>query len=169
MDLVATIGGEGSNSYITLDDAELYFETRLHKAEWTAATDDDKEIALMWATRLLDASIEWKGTVVDTDQALQWPRADVYDRNDTLIAETVIPSDILNATCELALALIRSERTADLDQDSQGLRRLKAGPVELEFKDLVQAKVIPDAVYAYVRPYGVIHSPKSGVATLLRS
>lgn len=169
MDLVATIGGTAANAYITLDDAELYFETRLHKTEWTAATDDNKEIALMWATRLLDASIEWKGSVVDTDQALQWPRGDVYDRNDTLISETVIPDDILNATCELALALIRSERTEDLEQDAQGLRRLTAGPIELEFKDLVQAKVIPDAVWAYIRPYGVIQSPKSAIATLLRS
>ena len=72
--LDATAAGATSNTYITLADAELYYETRLHVSDWDNANDADKGAALVWATRLLDEWMDWDGSNYDDDQALRWPR-----------------------------------------------------------------------------------------------
>jgi hypothetical protein len=41
------------NSWISLDDADLYFEGRLHADNWTGATDEEKTAGLQTAFRSL--------------------------------------------------------------------------------------------------------------------
>ena len=44
--IIATPGASNANSYVTLANAETFFESRLHKTDWTDATDANKNIAL---------------------------------------------------------------------------------------------------------------------------
>ncbi|GAF88181.1 unnamed protein product, partial [marine sediment metagenome] len=70
---------ESSNSYCDLTLAEVYYEERLHKSTWTDASDDTKEVALIWATKLLDRQIDWYGARYSETQALRYPRTGVQD------------------------------------------------------------------------------------------
>ena len=145
--LDATVGGASANTYITLAAAETYFESRLDITAWDAATDDDKNRALATATRLLDSMYVWASVAATEAQRLHWPRTFMLDakRRDT-IGSTVIPEELGFATAELANTLLVSDRTLDSDVETQGLTKLVAGSVELEFKDSVFAKIIADIV-----------------------
>ncbi len=104
--LDATLAGANANSYISVADATTYFGNRLDSADWTAATADNKAASLITATTWLD-TVEIYGERSSTTQALKWPRTDVTC--DGIEADaTFIPKQILNATCEAALALLRN-------------------------------------------------------------
>jgi len=147
--LDGTVGGVSANTYVTLAAAETYFEGKLHKDVWSAAANADKNIALVEATRTLDAYYVWAEYPTDTTtpQALSWPRVGVLDSDRwTTIDDDDLPDELAWATCELALAILTGDRTADSDVETQGLLKLVAGSVELEFKDAVYAKPVPDIV-----------------------
>ena len=63
----------GVNSYVTLDEAELYFENRPDVAAWITADDELKEQSLIAATSQLDMLSFAGYTTVET-QNLAWPR-----------------------------------------------------------------------------------------------
>jgi hypothetical protein len=169
--LDATPGGPASNSYLTLAEGNTYFETRLHASVWDDSSEQEK--ALMMATRVLDILVQpfkwlvtgttvgtsffktrrqWTGTPATTTQKLAWPRKSMYDLNGNAIAVNVIPSALKEGTAELAFQLLSADRTLDSDVQSQGITSLKAGSVAITFKDMVEAKVIPDAVWNLMPP-----------------
>ncbi len=168
--LVADAGSASANSFATVAEGDTYHEGHLYATAWTGATDANKAIALVMATRLLDAMIVWSGWKATTAQALQWPRGGMYDRGGIGIDSDIIPTDLKHMTAELARTLLAGDRTADNDADAQGLTSLKVGPVELAFKDRITPKVLADAVFflmpeswGYVRRRG-----GSGMVTLER-
>jgi hypothetical protein len=55
MAIDATPGGESSNSYVTLQEAEAYFADRLRVDAWSGASSADKEKALLTACRHVEA------------------------------------------------------------------------------------------------------------------
>ena len=99
----ATLGGASANSYVTLADADAYFETTPDSATWTDKTNDQKNRALISATRWIDA-LSFYGNRCSTTQALKWPRKD-YTVDGIDLACTLIPIGIEVATFELARAL----------------------------------------------------------------
>jgi hypothetical protein len=104
--LVATLAGANSNSYITVADADTYFDNRLDAADWDASTSDNKAASLITATSWID-TLDFYGERSAVTQALKWPRTDVT--LDGIEADaTFIPREIKDATCEAALALIRN-------------------------------------------------------------
>lgn len=170
-DVDATVGGASSNSYITTAEGDAYHADRLHSIDWTGATADTKRAAVIMATRLLDATYEWANYPTTSEQALQWPRVGMWDTNGIdYVDDSVIPDELKWATAEFARQLIAGDRSADSDVETQGLTRLKAGPVELAFKNNVFAKVIPDAVAAFIpEGWGYIKSRVAGTRPLERT
>lgn len=81
--------------YLDEDDAQDYFDERLAISAWTAATTADQVKALKMATKAIDR-LSFTGEKNDAEQEHQFPRGD----------DTEVPQDILDATCELALALL---------------------------------------------------------------
>jgi hypothetical protein len=169
--LDATVGGVAANSYATVAFADDYFSTRLWTSTWEEAGEDDKARALMMATRLLDVWFDWYGSVASLTQALLWPRRGVIKPGiaedlvgsvdnpwgepfAVLLDSDEIPVRIKEATAELAGQLLVSDRTADSDTETQGIKSLKAGPISLEFSGDVTAKPIPDWVSALVSALG---------------
>ena len=56
----ATVKGENANSYVTLTEANSYFETVPDSTTWTNKTDDQKNRSLIAATRWIDSfSLLW--------------------------------------------------------------------------------------------------------------
>lgn len=99
----ATLSSASANSYVTLADANAYFETIPDSSTWTNKTDDQKNRALISATRWID-SLNFYGDRCDNGQALKWPRNNwLIDRVELVC--TVIPKEIKFATYELAREL----------------------------------------------------------------
>lgn len=147
MALIATPGAADANSYVTLAEYNAYLLARLHvPAAASGATDAQKEAALIMATRTLDAMQCFTGAAATSTQALKWPRTGMVNKNGFPIADNVIPQELKDATSELAMQLAVSDITLDNDAAIQGLTKVKAGPVELGFKDSIDVRGLPSAV-----------------------
>lgn len=142
-----------ANSYCNEDEADLYHEKHYYASTWTSATSDNKEIALMWATRLIDEQVEWAGVAVGTTQALMWPRNLVYDRNGYAILSTTIPTWLKEATAEFARLLLDENRTAETNRDLVGFKEMKIGPLELKVDSFNKKSVLPPSVWSMIRFY----------------
>lgn len=146
--LDTTAGGTNANSYVSLEEANTYFDDRPNSSRWTAATDNQKKQALLFATKLIDATVRFTGSKVSSTQALEWPRTGMLDRNGNSLSSSVIPTLLKNIVCEIALTTLASDRMAELDASVQGLTSLRAGPVTLSFKDTIPApKAVADTIY----------------------
>jgi len=155
MELVVETGSglATSNAYCTIDEADEYHEERLHNEAWINETSlETKEKALVWATRVLDEEVEWKGVIYASGQALRWPRYGVYTRDGVEIGQNVIPTWLKNATAELAMYLIESDRTTD--SGSLGYSNIKVGPIELDIDKQWQSNVLPKSVWNMIKYYG---------------
>jgi hypothetical protein len=107
------------SSYQTIATATEYFKLRLNSQVWFAAEPSDQIAALATATRYIDR-LNFIGTKTDSAQALQFPRG----------GDTAIPTDILWACNEIAIALldgidIERERE-NLDMSSQGYGNVRS-------------------------------------------
>jgi hypothetical protein len=147
--LDSTVGGASANTYATLAEANQYHDDRVAVGTtWDPdASNDNKFTALLWAAQLMDSLIEWSGAVTDPNvQIMLWPRQGLVYRYGKAVPTDVIPQEIKDAQAEYARQLLVSDMAGDSDIETQGIRRLKAGPVELEFDSDVTAKNVPDAV-----------------------
>jgi hypothetical protein len=166
MALDATAGGANANSYCTVAEADTYHTTHLYAEDWTSAVLAKKEAALIWATRLLDEQIAWKGDVVTQIQALRWPRSGVLDRDGRYyFDQTLVPAFLQQAAAEFARHLLAGDRTAER---SIGITSVVADTVEVVFDKTDQKPFVPPAVRSMVEPYGELAGPGSGTARLVR-
>ena len=120
--LVATVGGNTSNTYLTLADAQLIVDGMVQDADvtaWGSATTDAKNRALYTAAQRLDRERYLGARATDT-QSMQWPRTGVR-KPDTYIntyavgfpfrittdyyTDTEIPDQIKRAQVVLAIYL----------------------------------------------------------------
>jgi len=148
--LIATAGAVNANSYVTLVEADLYHDSRLHNAAWLAGTTDQKNQALLWATQILDR-LDFQGRKTnDIDkQSLRHPRVGMSDQDGFAVDSTTIHYQVKNATCELAGLLISTDRTADAG--TEGFREIMVGPIVLKVKASDRAEVIAKEVYALLK------------------
>jgi len=102
----------GTNTYITLADAETYHGDRLWADSWTSATDDDKSKALIMACRIIDVQ-PIKGRKQNLlGQTLQFPRylPEDYSIDPMMVPNLVngeVPDCVKYAQCEQALWLLQ--------------------------------------------------------------
>src|ERR1700746_1316619 len=132
-------GVAGANQYITATELETY-------ADNTGVTlaDGDEDAAIVRATTALDAIYRarfngYKGH--GRNQGLEWPRPAAYDREGYLISGTIIPPEIKNAVCEMAIRELAEPNSMipDLDRGGQVLM-LRAGSVEIQYGANATAK-----------------------------
>jgi hypothetical protein len=129
-----TVGDPAANSYATVQEADDYLlAARLHVDDsWTALQESEKEAALMWATREIDL-FEFVGYLLDTDQALQWPRSSAVTQDGRTVAEDEIPVAVKNAQTELAYFLAQSDPSGI--PAGEQFEKVKVGPIEVQLKD----------------------------------
>ena len=94
-------GLANSNSYVDVAFSDTYFTDR-GNTTWTAATVDNKQVALIKATDYIDKrfGVRFKGRRASGTQALQWPREEAQDNDGYDL--TGIPIKLEQATCEYA-------------------------------------------------------------------
>ena len=101
--ITATLSSATANSYVTLAEANDYFETVPDSSTWTNKTDDQKNRSLIAATRWID-TLSYYGSRCDNGQALKFPRNN-YKIDNVELTCTTIPNNIKYAQYELARAL----------------------------------------------------------------
>lgn len=170
--LVTTPGGATSNAYVTLAVADQYHEDRpAVGTTWADASAAQKNAAILWATTLMDSLWEWNGDTTDEVQLLLWPRFGLFKRNmREEIDRTTIPPEMQEATAEYARQLLAGDLAGNSEVETQGITRLKAGSVDLSFRENVTAKFVPDTVVNLIPHWwGFVRSANRGVQDLVRA
>ena len=140
--LIATVAATDANSYVTLAFADLWFRDGLDGEDWVSFGDPQRTRALIAATCRDPLSIDvqlkalgaWynKYDWVDPEQALMFPRS--IDRDDS--GDLEIPDKVEEATCHLALHLLRQRRgdfgPVDVGaMHAQGIASVSAGAMSI--------------------------------------
>jgi len=134
----ATLKSATANSYVTLAEADTYFETVPSSTQWDNKTDDKKNRALISATRWID-TLNFYGDRCDADQALSWPRNN-YHVDRVELSCSAIPNDIKYATYELANALANDTDAVTGNTGTGGLyEKVKLGDLEVQYNTDSQA------------------------------
>ena len=112
----ATLGASTATSYISVSKADDYYVGTLSDQYWSPLTQQEKEAALIAATRALE-TLTYAGTRCTPssddpalEQALQWPRSGVTCKGITAACD-LLPQGIVDATAYLALQLHTSPPT----------------------------------------------------------
>ena len=91
----------GANSYITVSGVDNYCSA-MGYTDWATTTSGNKEITLLKAMRYIDG-LKWKGIKYTQDQYTSWPRDEVYDIDDRLVAYNTIPIKVIESVCEACM------------------------------------------------------------------
>ena len=124
----------GADSYISLANAKTYHTAHDDPTDWTSASDAEKESALKYGAATLDGAFDWDGQITSATQVLAWPRADCSDREGRTPADNVIPQQVKDAQCELAVVHLGTVLTSTYDRDGM-VASEQAGPVKIEYQD----------------------------------
>lgn len=101
------------SAYIDLADAQDYFDERLNTEAWDDAEDNIRTKSLAMATKLIDR-LNFLGKKAVDGQELQFPR----------LTDSVVPQDIKDACCEIALRLLDG---FDLELEFENLLMVSQG------------------------------------------
>ena len=133
----ATIKDANANSYVTLTEANAYFETVPDSSTWTNKTDDQKNRSLISATRWIDSFVYY-GDRCDDGQALKFPRNN-YQVDGVELACTLIPQNIKYAQYELARALANDTNAITGTTGKEGnISEAKLGDLAVKFSTSTQ-------------------------------
>ena len=150
-----------STSYISIADADSYFEDRIN-TDWKALSLDEKQAYLIGATDYFESNYNVvEGTPINTTQALQFPRYGTLDLNDNEYDYDSVPLPVKKSTCILAEEIMGSvDINAGIDRKTKSE---KAGPVEVEYMDGSASTKIYKQIEGMLR--GIIQT-RGTVATL---
>lgn len=152
-------GRTDANAYLSVTEADDILTMNIHAATaWNNLAQDVKEKLLAWGSRFLDERVRWNGRKAVETSALRWPRTGNRDRDGIPIAADEIPDQVKVATATMARALLDNDRTTERDQD--GLRRLKADVVELEFIEGYRLPAVPDHLKYIISGIGNVNRIK---------
>ena len=147
MALNADVGASEANSYVTEEEADAYFEDRSHADAWEEF--ENKEAALVTASRMLDWYVSWKGYRSSDVQSMLWPRMSVLRRDGSEVASDTIPAEVKTAVYELALSSLEDDRTSD--DPLAGIEQVKLSSLMIKADsgdyDSTSAAAIPEKVW----------------------
>jgi len=172
-------GKPDANAYADLTDANAYFDGHLYAAAWTAATDAQKSVALVMASRLIDAEYQFNGTRTNAMQGLQWPRAKCPEPDNVHVPISVllpipydyvqydqVPKAVIQATCEMARELLITDRT--VAPAGEGMSYQNIGGNQTGYDKADKRPVLSQVAQVMLAKYGSQISAKCGVVKLQR-
>ena len=133
-------------SYISIEDADLYFNERLTNDVWFETIELDKTRSLLTAVRYIDR-LNFNGSKSNPDQSYEFPRNGGTD----------VPLDIQYACCEIAYNLLDG-RDPEFESEHVHVGTSNLSTVKVS-KDTDNVPVyilhnIPSSLaWSYLRPY----------------
>lgn len=104
------------------------------------------------ATRLLDAQL-WQGDPAVDGQAQAWPRSDVTDAYGDEVDDSTVPQFIIDATYELALAMMANVSVVAGTSVASNVQSVGAGAASVSFFSPKAGGRFPDRVMELVGFY----------------
>lgn len=167
--IIATPGATNANSFATQAEINTILAERIPFVPPWETTGDEAARKIITARYLIEREFggrkrlvrgkgkapyyiigrEWTGEIATLTQALSWGRLGMVDRYGRAIPDGEIPWDLKAAQAEIA-GQLHTDRTLDSDIIAQGITRIKASSVELEFRDDMDFSAsfaIPQAVF----------------------
>lgn len=97
-------GKSNAESYLSVDDADTYWDAHGQLSAWMTSTVAQKEEALRVGTQYIDMNYgsRWKGYRTNSGQALDFPRSDIVDRDEYDVDSDDVPTKLEQATAEAA-------------------------------------------------------------------
>ena len=127
----ATIGGANSNSYVTLAEANDFFDGRLYTSVWDDATDDDKNRSLVMATKRIEQETFYgEREDTTTPQKLKFPRIGL-SYLDGILLDSTIPDILKEAQYELAIHMLSVNMTLK-GVSTDAYKSIKVGSIEVQ-------------------------------------
>lgn len=121
-----------SNTYYSLASITAYCSD-MGYTSWAALATTAQESAILRGMSYVEAQ-NWKGQKYSSDQALEWPREGVWDKNGYLLSVTDIPLNLKKAVAEAAYREGDDSGTLQEDLSRGGMiKRKKIGPIETEY------------------------------------
>jgi hypothetical protein len=173
-------GRADANAYADATDCDAYHAGHLYATAWTGASDDQKSAALVMASRLIDSEYQFNGLRSQSLQALQWPRVNCLDPDkapipiltslllvDPFVPFSIVPKQVVQATCEMARELLITDRTAS--PVGEGLKYQNAGTTQTGYDKTDTRPVISPVAQAMLIKFGSLVSAKSGAVRLVRA
>ena len=173
-------GKVDANSYADVAEGDAFHEAHLYATDWAGATSTNKAIALVMATRLIDAQFQFNGFKRFNAQSLQWPREKCVDPDryegftvglllsgGRFVDNDKVPKAVADATCEMARELLIADRTAA--PPGEGLKYQNVGPDQTGYDKSDTRPVISHVAQAMLAKYGAQIKSKSGMVQLVRS
>ena len=165
-------GFSDANAYADVADGTAYHEGHLYASAWAGASAGDKAAALVMASRIIDAQMQFRGIRAVGGQAMQWPRAGCRDEDASsdfgsgCVAVDEVPKAVVEATCELARELLVVDRTGA--PAGQGLSYENAGTTQTGYKSEDRRPILPELVQSMLGKFGSLVTARSGSVRLVR-
>lgn len=168
MAIITTISGTDTNSYVTMAEADAYFDNSPYGSAWTS-----DEATLRYAAIMLDSMCAWKGVKTVIAQAREFPRmgltvdaavlSPAADYDSPLLGsywDHLIPPEIKNAQIELALYMVKNPTS--FVTEGTNISRISVGPIDLrqEAAKIGVVDMLPPLIQGMVAKYGKVR--KSG-------
>lgn len=131
------------NSYVSLETADYYFDERLNSSVWDNATQEEKEKALVTASKKLD-NLNFIGSKKSQTQPMAFPRLFVSDK------VTQMPADIEEAVCEEALALLEFGNSVHTQNKNFGIQSISLGTGSVSYRETKQEGLLSAEAYRLV-------------------
>jgi len=141
----------GTNSYVDLTYADEYLSHRLFNDAWVNSTIVQKEQALIMATGKIDRQI-LSGIKAILTQKLQFPRSIYSYSISEWNIQTEVPSNVKNAVCEEALALLDFGDSKRLKLQKQGVTNVNLGNISESYNGNIK-KLLSDEARELIQPF----------------
>lgn len=182
--------GSGRNplaqSYASLATANEWHAAGVNAEAWSFIDPPDQERALVAATRLLDATVDWRGTPVYGDQPLGWPRRNVRGIDRRPFAMTAVPNAVRFATAALALKLAQDQVAAlaaeaagsTTSTTDQAVEEITLGPIGIKLATATSAAVeaqeaanrlVPVEIAALIKHWGDYAGGNAAMVRVVRA
>lgn len=140
------------SSYVTRAEADSYFGARLNSGSWASCTTPDAALSSSFNRLNQEYFI---GYPTNFTQTGSFPRVGLFDRNGYWISPSIVPQDVKDAQCELALSMIDGSYIFTADTSNIKYDSVAVGPINVNFNNptLESAGALPDLVVRLLGPY----------------
>lgn len=130
------------NSYLTVEEANKYFEFHAYEDEWNSVEESKKDTLLEKASREIDKfNLFFIDTKATKEQVLEFPRK----------GQDAIPTEVKNATCEMAIyLLLKKKNKSHITNNKLGINSVNLNGVSYAYNG---NGFIPDEVLDILKPY----------------
>lgn len=125
-----TSAASTANSYLSVTEADDYFAGRFNSDKWSTFSTAQKQQLLVTASKQLDTAM-YGGRRSKQIQSLQWPRFGLSNYDGFAIPDTVIPTQIKEAACEMAYWIWTEDDRILSDTEIQQVDSYKVGPIDV--------------------------------------